>query len=139
MAELEGLCDQIAVARLKTEEAAALKKAADQVVDGLELKLLEVLTNLGKTSYQSRAGTFGITHRMSVRVPSMPDDKKAFFEYLQSKGVFDQMATVNSATLNAYYKAEAEAAAQSGQGMEFSIPGIGEPTINQIVTFRRSK
>ena len=137
--ELEALCSEMSRQRDIIDRIAEEKKEEEKILAELEKKLLVLFEKLGKTSYQSKEGTFGVSHRMSVRLPASPEAKAEFFGFLRSKGVFDNLATVHSATLNSFYKAEFEAAKERGEGIDFSIPGIDAPTINQIVTFRAVK
>jgi hypothetical protein len=62
------------------------------------------------------------TVRSSVTVPK-GDDKLYFFEYLRNRGIFDELVTVNSNSLNAWFNAEQEAALRNGQ-VEFQVPGL---------------
>jgi hypothetical protein len=139
MAELEGLCKEIAEQRMVCDQVAAVKKEQDRLLDDKEKKLLDLLRLLEKDSFKSNVGTFSVSHRLSVRVPGNAEDKQAFFDYLKARGLFDQMITVNSQTLNSFYKAEFEAAKESGEGMDFAMPGIGEPSISETISFRKSK
>ena len=54
-----------------------------------------------------------------------PDDiaREKFFNYLKGKGVFEQMITINSRTLNAFAKVELETANEEGV-LDFQIPGL---------------
>lgn len=137
--DLEALCAQIATERSICDQISAVKKEQDRKLEDQERKLLDLLRALEKTSYQSKVGTFSVSHRLSVRIPGTPEARTAFFDYLKNRGLFEQMITVNSATLNSFYKNEFEIAKEQGDGMDFEMPGIGEPSISETISFRKAK
>lgn len=137
--ELEELCAEIAKQRDVLDVIDAQKKEENKKLIEFENKLLEMFRSLGKSSYPSKVGTLSVTHRMSVKLPANPEDKKAFFTYLKDRGLFEDMVGVHSATLNSFYKAEFEAAKDRGEGLDFALPGINTPTINETVSFRAAK
>lgn len=131
---VKSLVDQRAeTARVKSLHSAEVKKEED-----LELKILEVLKEEGKDSYKSEFGTVSISHRTSFKVPQSPEDRVLFFNYLKDKGVFDNLITVNSATLNSFCKVELEQAIEKGEALDFAIPGILPPTVGEIISFRKA-
>lgn len=128
---------KISELRIKEEQAGRVKK---EVMDELALAegvMLEMLVEEGMTSYAGPNGRVGITHRTSVKTPKSPASRELFFAYLKEKGLFDSMISVNSNTLNSLYKSELELSTSRGEP-DFSIPGIDEVTLNQILTFKRS-
>lgn len=135
--QLEELCNKISEQRKVCDEISAKHKAENQILDSLEKGLLVALETLGKDSYKSNVGTFSINHRTSIKVPQ-GDDKMEFLHYLRDRGIHDAMVTVNSQTLNGWYRQEFEQARSEGRLMEFKIPGIGEPVINKIISFRKA-
>lgn len=139
LSDLEKQCAEIAAQRLLCEQAAGAKKVEDEKLATLEGKMMETLTALGRDSFQSKVGTFYKTHKMSFRLPKDPSDKEAYFKYLQNQGVYDAMVTVNSMTHNSYCKQQFEIAQAEGKGLDFKIPGVGEPTILENLSFRKSK
>jgi hypothetical protein len=46
------------------------------------------------------------------------------------------MISVNSQTLNSFAKKELEAAKETGD-IDFKIPGLGEPTLTEMIALRR--
>jgi hypothetical protein len=75
--------------------------------------------------------------KSSVVTPKTIEEKQALFDYLQEKGLFLEMASVNSQTLNALYKYLAAQAAEEGI-LEFKLPGVPEPTTYTNLKLRRS-
>jgi len=116
--------------KLKNEKE-ALETQAEAIGANLteaQNKLLAFMEQFEKTSYKSKFGNIIRAQKTSVRVPKDPDSKAAFFKYLDKKGIKDDLLSVNSQTLNSFYKAEKEAAIAAG-AEEFSIPGLEAPTV----------
>jgi len=72
----------------------------------------------------------------SVTTPKTSEEKQALFEFLQSKGIFLEIASVNSQTLNSFYKSLAAEAEEQGN-YDFKMPGVGEPTTYTSLKLRR--
>ncbi len=113
------------------------KKALTAQLDEAEGKMMAMLEESQLKNFKSEIGTVSVTHRLSVTTPKLPEDRAAFFEFLKTRQLFDQMITVNSQTLNSFYKAEFEEAAKRGED-DFKIPGISGETITPILSFRRA-
>ena len=116
--------------KLKNEKE-ALETQAEAIGANLteaQNKLLAFMEQFEKTSYKSKFGNIIRAQKTSVRVPKDPDSKAAFFKYLDKKGIKDDLLSVNSQTLNSFYKAEKEASIAAG-AEEFSIPGLEAPTV----------
>lgn len=138
VSEVENLCAAIAAQREVIADISSTRKEAEKKLDELELKMLAVLEQMGKTSYQSNVGTVYISPRTAVKMPASPEDREAFFNYLREKGIFESMITVHSQTLNSYYKEAFEEAVQNGDD-GFHIPGLGEPVLSQSIGLRKTK
>lgn len=107
---------------LKEEYAEATKTAKD-INTKLEMqkdKCIAALTELELTSYKSKAGTFSFNIMESFKVPATPAARNKFFAFLQEKGVYEDMITVNSRILNSWAKVEIEASDE----LDFQIPGL---------------
>lgn len=134
--ELENLCKAIHDQRIEYDNK---KKAASEELnklDMLEGKLLLLLENSGKDSYTSNVGKFYVSHKTSVRIPRGPD-WDTFLSHIKSLGHDQALLTVNSATLNKWYKEQFDAAVEAGVEMA-PIPGLGEPSISQTLCFRKA-
>lgn len=81
-------------------------------------------------------GTLYVQEKFSVKTPKLPEQKEAFFNYLRAIGEFDALISVNSQTLNAWYRSKMEEAALKGQ--EFVADGITEVGTYKQVVLRRS-
>jgi len=133
--ELDQLVEEMFKARREYQDADKVKKALGEKMDELEGKVVDALTSLEKDNWDSSSCKVSISHRTSVRVPKEREEKLAFFSYLQEKGVFEDMVSVNSNTLNAYYKEQLEQALEQGD-VDFRIPGIGEASIKKTLQVR---
>lgn len=136
--DLETISQLIKEQREKVDQVKEDLKHENHRLSGLESRLIGILEELGKTSYESAVGRFGISHRSSVRIPN-GDDRERFFSYLKDIGEFDSLITVNSQTLNGWYKQKLEAAQEAGTLMDFTVPGIDAPTIAQTLTFKKKQ
>lgn len=134
--QLNGLIEN--VAKLRIEEA-RVSKEKSTVLSDLEMAenaVLEALVENGMTNYRGPAGMVSLSQRTSVKTPKTQEDREAFFFYLKEKGLYDDMISVNSQTLNSFYKAGLEEAREKGL-TDFIIPGIGEVTIKASLSFRK--
>lgn len=110
-----------------------------QRLEELEAKILQTLADHEMTSYKSTHGTIVRSLRYSVRTPKTLEEKTAFFDWLhKSKGrdVYWTYVSINSASLNAFYKAEMKAAKESGD-FDFKIPGLAEPEATPVLSRRK--
>lgn len=108
-------------------------------LEDLENLILQTLADHDMSSYKSPNGTVVRSLRYSVRTPKSLEEKTAFFEWLnRAKGreVYWNYVTINSQSLNAFYKAEMEAAKESGD-FDFKIPGLAEPEASPVLSRRK--
>lgn len=134
--DLDNLCTQIRDQRAKADEVRAALKREQGALDELEQRFIATLEQLGKTSYDAADARFGISYRSSVRVPQ-GDDRERFFNFLKETGEFDSLITVNSQTLNGWYKQKFESAKESGELLDFKVPGLDEPTLSPVLSVRK--
>ncbi len=84
-------------------------------------------------------GTISRVKNYSVKVPKDPDLKQKLFDYIaEQKGedVLFNMTSINSATLNAFYKEERGAAIERQQE-DWELPGVGEPEVYYRLGMRK--
>lgn len=136
--ELEAMSKSIAEKRAEIDGISAERKRREQELDELESRMMALLEEAGKHDYHAECGTIYISSRESVRVPKDLEAKQQLFNYLREKGIFEELVSVNSQTLNAFYKAEKKLAEERGE-WSFTLPGVGEPTTEQILAFRKAK
>ena len=114
---------QLEVFRAKATYEASKAKTSDLYAEFKKLQgaHVERLEALGKTSYKSDAGNFSYTMVENVKLD--PAKKREFWEYLKSRGLFEDMITVNSQTLNSFAKGEMAAMEEAGD-LDPELPGL---------------
>lgn len=106
-------------------------------LDQAESEALALLKEANLPNFRGPDGLISVVHRTSVKVPKEPTDRERFFQYLRERNLFDSMITVNSQTLNAFYKQELELAKERGES-DFALPGISGETIVETISFRKN-
>lgn len=86
-------------------------------------KIQAYMEQLGKTAYKSNYGTVSIKQQCSVETPKDPQDKRAFFKWLEDNGLYDQYVSVNSKSLNSLFNSQVEATGN----IDLRLPGISAP------------
>jgi len=133
--EMGSLIELISKKRSEIDQIELTVKALNKELKTLEEKALSLLEGMGLKSYPSPFGTVTARETWRVNVPQ-GDNREKFFSFLKDKGL-GAMMTVNSNTLNSYFNKEWQAAIDSGRAMEFSIPGIGEPSRYVSLSLRK--
>lgn len=136
---IEGMAKSLKELREEIDADKAILSEKNAALDELENKIVLTLKELGKTSYRSEYGTVSRNEKWRVNLPATPEDRAEFFEYLKNKGLFENMITVNSNTLNSYYMKEWEQAkgGDPEEALNFKVPGIGEPKLYEALSFRK--
>lgn len=133
--DLNRLVEELQKQRLEKEKQEDILKAINKCVDALENKCAAYLKELDQDSFKTPYGTIYRIQRWRVPTPKSDTDKKAFFDYLQEKGMFYTLASVNSNSLNSFYKNEVEAAKERGEFLE--IPGLEPPQLTETLGVRK--
>lgn len=134
--EVDDLCKKMAEKEIEIEKAAAVVTALNKEYMQLEGQVVQYLKDLGRDKYDSPYGKCSITEKWRVNLPKDDEAKRALFEHLREREIFDQYATVNSNSLNSLYMADWKAAQAEGRGMEFSMPGIEAPKLFEALKFK---
>jgi len=134
--EFEDLCAEAFRVKAEITSVKLVLSLSEQALKKIQSSIMSYLEALGKDSYKSKAGNVYLSKRLSVKVPKEPQAREEFFSYLKEKGIFEDLITVNSQTLNAFYKEEFEAAITNG-ATDFKLPGIGEPTYFETLNMRK--
>jgi hypothetical protein len=132
--ELNKQCELISKLRVEEAIISGQRKEVLEKLDEAERRMVEMLAESGITSYKSPFGSAVLAHRTSVKIPRTPDDREKFFAFLKSRGLFETMISVNSNTLNSFYKSELELAKER-KDPDFAIPGIEGVTITPVLRF----
>ncbi len=136
---LDALVEQAFAKRVEIEAFNAQLTEKNKELMRLDAQITAALKDLNREDYKSRAGTVTLSTKWRVNLPQTDQDKKEFFDWLRERGIFDKFATVNSNSLNSLYMAEWEAAKKRGEGMEFSVPGIGPAKSFQGVGYYKTR
>jgi len=135
--QLDELCKRIADQRLKCDAIDAELTENNKELAALEMKAVEYLDALGRSSYKSAFGTIGFREEFRWNLPASPDAWKQLFQHFKERDIYEGMVTVNSQKLNSFAKQEYNLAIEEGRGMEFYIPGLEQPKLFKKPTFRR--
>lgn len=131
------LQEQIELSFKLRKEYERAKKESDKAYaefQNASMKAANMLANLELDKFHTPSGTFSYTYQESYRVPKSPEAREKFFNFLREKGVYDEMVSVNSQTLNSFAKTEEKNALDEGI-FDFQIPGIEKsaPVIKPIM------
>ncbi len=140
MSELDALGQKIFEQKKLCEEAEHLLNQRKAWLANMQAKMISVLEKFGRSNYSiPGAGMLIKSERLTVTLPKTPEDKQAFYTYLKEKELFEHLVTVNSMTLNAFYKKEFDIAAEEGRAVGFKIPGISDPKTITTLNVRKGK
>lgn len=114
----------------KQKKEATAKKEEMQEIMGHLMEVLDV------TSYKSKSGTITKTEQPNYRLPQDDDSRKKFFSYLKEKGLYDQLITVNSRSLQSFVKQEVELA-EAEDNFGFLPDGIEETEYRTVYSLRK--
>lgn len=131
----EKLVDQCFELQAEIRELDLQRKEKNEVLNVLQEKVIAYLDKYKKKDHSGRKGNITVKVEAYPSVPKDPQKKKQFFWYLKEKGVFDDLITVNSQTLRAFYKEEQE---MNKDNPDFNIPGL-EPYERVKLHMRRKK
>lgn len=136
---LDLLCQQIAEKDLEHDEKDRAKKDAYKELEQLKYRAAQYLKELGREDYKSPYGDVAIVQKWRVNMPEDDNAKSALFDHLRERGIFDKYASVHAQSLNSLYMKDWEAAKERGEGMEFSMPGVGAPKLDEKTNFKPKK
>lgn len=138
LVKVNQLVTELAEAREKKDRIKIESAKAQAEIDTLEMTLLNLLEASNLTSFKGENGSVVVAYRSSVKIPREPDAKDAFFQYLRDVEMFDSLISVNSQTLNSFYKSQEELALKNGT-IDFTMPGIERPTPYPEIRFSKAK
>lgn len=134
--ELDELCKEVVSTREDYDAAKKTSDSYDAIHKKAKGKLLEAFNKLDRKSYKVD-GLCNISkvQRLKVTVPKGIDERREMINYFLSQGdnISSKMLTVNSMSLNSWYKQEAE------DNPAFEMPGVEEPVIDEYLRINRSK
>ena len=127
--ELDLLVSDIFTKKKEIEASELVTSGLNKELAVLKGRAVNYLTELGREDFKSPYGNVSISQKWRINMPATDEDKAALFDWMRERQIFDRYATVNSNSLNSLYMAEWEDAKKRGEGMTFSMPGIGEPKL----------
>jgi hypothetical protein len=140
VADLDALILQIKEKEDVIEAAERVVKDHNIELGTLKGKAAAYLIELKRTEYTSPIGKIENKKTERVNLPESIPEKLQFFDHLKEKGMFENYATINSASLNAYYFREREQYIRDGgDPMLFSLPGVPAPKSFVKLEFKESK
>lgn len=109
-------------------------KQADAAYERQRNTILGLLQKTNKTKYFVEGiGTVSRVVKYAVSLPKDPDEKVKVLNYFRSLGddVYNNTVSIYYATLNAHFNSMRE------KDPNFSIDGLGEPSRNEEIRFRK--
>jgi hypothetical protein len=137
--DLDTLIAKIFETEKIVDEAKAVMGKMNISLESMKAQAAQYLHALKRKDYQTPYGTVSITQKYRVSMPQTDEDKAALFQWMRERGIYDKYATVHAQALNSLYMAEWEAAKRSGEGMTFSLPGVGEPKLYETLGMRKPR
>jgi len=135
--EFDALCTQAFEQRAKIKEMEDALGAEEAKKKAIERQILSLMEHFEKEKHHLKGyGLIYTESRFTVQTPKTLDDKRLLFGHLKERGIFDEMVSVNSQTLNSYYKTEMEAAIGRGDS-DYQLPGVGEPNHMKTIKFKK--
>ena len=140
VADVDNAINVLAQLKSEYEERKDAASLAYANYEKQQSNVLELLTKIGKTSFKLEGvGTVTKKSSLVVTTPKTNEDKAALFKWLKENlgaDGFLAYASVNSQSLNSLYNNMFE---ESQDKVNFKIDGVGEPTVRETLSFRRSK
>jgi hypothetical protein len=138
LGEMTKLAEEIRIAQNEKIEAEARVTSISTKLEEMKRNFILSLENAGLTSMKvPEVGNFIVTNRYQVSMPKDQESREKFFAYLKERGIYDNMITVNSQTLNSFYKTTMEEAMEAGD-VDFKIEGLSEPTLTKTLQVRKA-
>ena len=138
VSQINELVKKLEEAKKDYDAKKAESSNAEKYYKGLRMDVLSILKAAGQSKFHAEGiGTVSITNKLSVTVPKTHEEKKQMLEYLKSLGedTFLTYATVNSMSLNSFYRMQTDEAAKKGE--TFTMPGVDAPTLMENISFRK--
>lgn len=119
-------------------EISGKEKAINVRIAAIDYEIKNALEAADLDEFRTKFGSVKLVEKKSFKVPKDDVSKSAFMNYLRERGVFDDLVTVNSQSLNAWANEEIEARIIEGN-FNFEIPGLESPTPYTKVQIRKVK
>lgn len=141
MEEFIAQCEATAAQKDVVDDIKAQLKDASGKLEAMKRDILKKMEAVELDKQQvPGVGTFSRVKKFSVKVPKDLELKERLFDYIkETKGdtVLLDLQSINSNTLNAFWKAEHEAAVDKGD-LDWNLPGVSEPEVYYQLGIRKS-
>lgn len=135
--DLNFYVDKIAELRAQEAQLSMQKKVVTEELESVETRMLEMLMEAELKSYRAPMGLVSVSVRSSVKIPRDPEQVAILAKYLRDRNKYDLVFKPNSASLNALWKEEFEAAKEAGAD-DYNMPGIEGVTVTPNLSFRKA-
>ncbi len=140
---LDQMITEMTKARAVYESAKAVATERYKEFETLEGKVIEALTQAGKRKYHvDGIGLCYFIEKLVVTTPKTVESKKNFFDYLRKQYgdifLLDKQG-INHQSLQKIYNDCYKEAVERGEGAEFQIPGLEQPTTQISLGFRKER
>ncbi len=132
--EFKDYCLEMIAQRNKCEDMRKALSLENEKLDAMKLFITNKLQEFGLDKFDTGGGLVYKVNKMNVKI----SDRSAFFDYLRKENIFDELASVNFQTLNAFYREKMDEAVRNGES-NFNLPGIQESSIFTTVQIRSGK
>ena len=116
---LQDYCKKLIELEVKKNEISAQLKAVNAEIADVERALMDAMQAQGLKSVDTDFGKFALKTDVYATIK----DQDALVLYLKEKGIYEQLATLSSASMNSFYKKRLEEAKEAGD-IDFNIPGM---------------
>lgn len=142
--EIKELQEKIRRLKDERDQYDAMKRTLEGIgntCDAIEAEILAHFEENDMTSFRvDGVALISVSEKLTVKTPKTPEDKVAFFNYLkETKGeeVMLHYQTVNSQSLNSFFKAEMESKTDE-EKLTFNLPGIEAPSMVKKLSVRKA-
>jgi hypothetical protein len=136
--EMQDVCKRIVENQAQIESMQMKIKPLSEDLEKHKKILMAFLDQNEMSSFKAQGFTFVVAEKFSVETPK-GEDRPKFFDWCAEKKGWEfvkQSFTMNSQSLQGFYKAEQEVAVQE-KNIDFKIPGIGEPKAFKMLQIRK--
>lgn len=140
--EMEKLIELNQALWAKVDELQIPVKEAKAQAELSDAAIMKALQDAGKKKYAANIGTIVIRQTPQVTTPKTIEAKQKFFKYLEQIGGVDLMwsyISINSQSLNTWYREAMDRAEAEGTLSKFAVPGIDGMTHRETLSFTKAK
>ncbi len=133
---LKKKCESLIALRELKDKISEDLKGVNAEIDAIEVTILNILKENAMPNFKSELGTFSVKNNKSITQPEDSIAKRKLFMYLTEQGIFEEMVSVNSRTLNSWATKEIEAKEAEGV-FGWVPPGLKPATEYQSLSVRK--